>query len=232
MVLGRSATCRPSRCGASPPIARSDLFALGAILYEMLAGPAARSRPTRRRTGSRPSSPPSPPLIVGTAHPSCPALTRVVRPMPREGPGGALPVGPRRRLRTRGAGRRIASRERSRQETRSGARRHGVEGRSGCDPPGPRKCSAWPRPGPRVGGWAPAPDTADHVPSRPVVDHAALHLGRKDGGLQRLTGTESPPRSSRRGSRAGSPARSTCPPARLLAVSSRGELADPADPSR
>ena len=47
----RSATCRPSRCAASPADQRSDLFALGAILYEMLSRaprvPAASPRSRR-----------------------------------------------------------------------------------------------------------------------------------------------------------------------------------------
>ena len=37
----RSATCRPSRCAGSPPTPRSDIFAFGAILYEMLSGKRA-----------------------------------------------------------------------------------------------------------------------------------------------------------------------------------------------
>ena len=32
----RWATCRPSRPGASPRIARSDIFGFGCVLYEML----------------------------------------------------------------------------------------------------------------------------------------------------------------------------------------------------
>ena len=37
----RSATCRPSRSGASPPTRARDIFSFGAILYEMLSGKRA-----------------------------------------------------------------------------------------------------------------------------------------------------------------------------------------------
>ena len=47
---GRSATCRPSRCAAQPVDHRSDIFALGCVLYEMLTGRRAFQRETAAET--------------------------------------------------------------------------------------------------------------------------------------------------------------------------------------
>ena len=46
----RSATWRPSRCAARPSTRRADLFALGVVLYEMLAGRRAFERETAAET--------------------------------------------------------------------------------------------------------------------------------------------------------------------------------------
>ena len=51
----RRTTCRPSRCAAKPIDARSDIFALGAVLYEMLAGRRAFSGDTRSKRCTRSS---------------------------------------------------------------------------------------------------------------------------------------------------------------------------------
>ena len=88
--------------GASRPIARSDLFAFGAILYEMLSGPRA----FQRRHGGRddvgdPARGAAGPLGDEQERPRRARADRAA--LPREEPGGALPVGARPRVRPRGA---------------------------------------------------------------------------------------------------------------------------------
>ena len=65
----RSATWRRSRCAARPSIARADLFALGAVLYEMLTGQRAfrRDTPAETMTAILNDEPPEP----STVRPAC-----------------------------------------------------------------------------------------------------------------------------------------------------------------
>ena len=94
-MLGTVGYMSPEQVRGQPADPRSDLFSLGAVLYEMLSGRRAFQADTAAETMSAilKEEPPDARRL------SPPALERVWRGMPREAAGGALPVGPRPGLR-------------------------------------------------------------------------------------------------------------------------------------
>ena len=113
--------------------ARSDLFAFGALLYEMLSGESAFRRETGVETLHAVLKEPAPRLreTRASARPA-PVLQRVARPLPREGPRRPLPLrGGSRRRPARGAA--AARRARTREAAvprRRAARRRRAAGRA------------------------------------------------------------------------------------------------------
>ena len=75
---GRPGTCRPNRCAASRWIARSDIFAFGAVLYEMLAGRRAFTGDSAIETMNAILTSDPPPLPAGTSELPAP-LWRIVQ---------------------------------------------------------------------------------------------------------------------------------------------------------
>ena len=95
-----SATCRPSRCAAQAVDHRSDIFSFGAVLYEMLTGRRAFHGDSAVETMNAILK--EDPAPAGDQDHAAAARARPDRPaLPREEPGGALPVGPRPRVRHR-----------------------------------------------------------------------------------------------------------------------------------
>ena len=76
-VLGTVGYMAPEQCAVQPADHRADLFAFGAILYEMLAGRRAFTGDTAADTMSAILTR-EPPEIVDAAHPVPPALERIV----------------------------------------------------------------------------------------------------------------------------------------------------------
>ena len=94
----RSATWRPSRCAAQAVDHRADLFAFGAILYEMLSGQRAfHGRDDHRHDDGDPQRRSAGPAGRGAPHSSGARADR--RSVPREKSGRALSVGERSRVR-------------------------------------------------------------------------------------------------------------------------------------
>ena len=98
-LFGTPGYVAPERIDGHVPDARSDVFSLGAVLYEMLAGVPAFDGATTAEvlTATSERDPPEidPPLS--------PALARVVHRALEKDPGPALPVRERPRVRARGA---------------------------------------------------------------------------------------------------------------------------------
>ena len=85
----RSSTWRPSSSKAEEADARTDIFALGAVLYEMATGRKAFSGASQASLISAIMSRDPPP--ISTVQPMTPpALDRLVEDLPREGSGRAL----------------------------------------------------------------------------------------------------------------------------------------------
>ncbi len=97
-VLGTVGYMSPEHVRGQPADARSDIFALGLVLFEMLAGRRAFSRETAAETMTAILREPAPELsLSGSDAP--PELGRIAGTLPGEGPRGALPIGERPRLR-------------------------------------------------------------------------------------------------------------------------------------
>ena len=73
-----SAICHPNRCGDKPTDARSDLFSVGAILYEMLSGKRAFKGESAAETMSAILKE-EPPELTETNRAVPAALERIVR---------------------------------------------------------------------------------------------------------------------------------------------------------
>ena len=95
-----SATCRPSRSAAAGATTARDIFSLGAILYEMLTGRRAFRGESDVETMIAILR--EDPLRLAVGRPDSARARADRRPLPREGAGGAVPVGARPRLRARG----------------------------------------------------------------------------------------------------------------------------------
>ena len=102
VVLGTAGYMSPEQVRGLPADARSDIFAFGAVLYEMLARRRAFPGETAAETMTAVlrDEPPSLEQIDPTLPP---AVDRVVKRCLEKRAGGALPVRPRRRLRPGGA---------------------------------------------------------------------------------------------------------------------------------
>ncbi len=70
-VLGPSAICRPEQVRGQPADARSDIFALGCVLYEMLTGKRAFRKPTAAETMN---------AILNEDPPAASEITRTIPP--------------------------------------------------------------------------------------------------------------------------------------------------------
>ena len=146
-VVGTIGYMSPEQVRGHAVDARSDIFALGAVVYEMLSGRRAFSGDTAADTMTAiltkdPQDLSRPGLdIPSEARPHRPAL-------PREGPCRALPVGQGRRLRPRG---RIGHRrDRTRGDSCRLVARASRRGGGGPRDPGPRRRDRCPR-GPLLG---------------------------------------------------------------------------------
>jgi serine/threonine protein kinase len=77
-ILGTMGYTAPELLTGRPPVPASDLFALGAVLYEMLGGRRAFDGPTPLAIMSAVLTEEPPPLLMGGAA-ADPALERLVR---------------------------------------------------------------------------------------------------------------------------------------------------------
>ena len=102
VVMGTLGYMSPEQIKGKPADARSDIFAFGAILYEMLAGRRAFHADSAGETMAAILKEEPPDLSV-TNQSISPGPRAHRAPLHREEPGAALPVRPRPRLRPRGA---------------------------------------------------------------------------------------------------------------------------------
>ncbi len=102
VVLGTMGYMSPEQVRGKAADRRSDLFAFGTILYEMLAGQRAFRGDTAADTITAILTK-EPPDLSQTNKEIHPGLGSDRAALPGEEPGGALRVGPRRRVRSRGA---------------------------------------------------------------------------------------------------------------------------------
>ena len=120
---GRWATCRPNRCAGKPADKRSDLFSFGTILYEMLSGQRAFRGDTAADTITAILTK-EPPDLSQTNKDVHPGLDRIVRHCLEKNPEERFESAQRRRLRSRGAVRRLgADRGRRSSSGKAAARR-------------------------------------------------------------------------------------------------------------
>ena len=90
-VVGTVAYMSPEQVAGRAIDPRSDLFSFGVVLYEMLTGrrPFDGHSPIETMTAVLHADPPP---IAASGRTVPPALARIVRALPGEGAGGALPV--------------------------------------------------------------------------------------------------------------------------------------------
>ena len=101
-VFGTVGYMSPEQIRGQPADARSDIFAFGAVLYELLSGHRAfRGNDVGRRDERDPQGGPGAARRNRPQHPGAPRAARVA--LPREERRGAVPVRARHRLRPRGA---------------------------------------------------------------------------------------------------------------------------------
>ena len=102
LLVGTLAYISPEQLRGEPADPRSDLFALGATIYEMLAGRPAFQRATPAETISAVLKHDPEPIGPSPSAAMPPALESIVRRCPRERSGGAVPVGQGSRVRSEG----------------------------------------------------------------------------------------------------------------------------------
>ena len=98
--MGTVGYMAPEQVRAQTVDARADVFAFGAVLYEMLSGRRAFQRETTADTMTAILTQ-DPPEIAGSRPDLSPALDRIVRHCLEKNPNRAIPVGARHRLRAR-----------------------------------------------------------------------------------------------------------------------------------